>query len=107
MTSPDGSEEVRRLFHEHVPELAGGIVEIRAIARQCGLRSVLAVASTDTRVDPVGSCVGQQGVRVKSVVRLLSGEHIDIVRWSESVEEFIRNALAPVAVHGAGMRSSA
>jgi len=97
-TQPDGSEEIRRLFHEQTPELASGIVEIKAIARERGRRSMLAVSSRNPSVDPVSSCVGQRGIRIKSVVQQLSGEHIDIIRWSESVEDFIRNALAPVVV---------
>ena len=95
---PDGSEDIRRLFHEHVPELADGLVEIKAIARERGHRSMLAVYSSDPSVDVVGSCVGERGIRVRTVVQQLSGEHIEIVRWSESIEEFIRNALAPVVV---------
>lgn len=97
-THPDGREDIRRLFREQAPELVSGVVEIKAIARERGQRSVLAVSSRDPSVDPVGVCVGQRGVRVKSVVQQLPGEQVDIIRWSESVEEFIRNALAPVVV---------
>jgi transcription termination/antitermination protein NusA len=98
ITQPDGSEDVRRLFHEHVPALANGIVEIVAIARERGHRSMLAVYSSDHSVDPIGSCVGLRGVHAKSVMQQLSGEYIDIVRWSESVEDFIRDTLAPAVV---------
>jgi N utilization substance protein A len=92
---PDEGEEVRRLFHEHVPQVASGVVEIKGIARMHGQRTILAVHSTDSSVDPVGSCVGERGIHVKAIVQQLSGEKIDIVRWSDSVEEFIRNLLAP------------
>ena len=106
-THPDGSEEIRRLFREQVPELASGIVEIKALARERGRRSMLAVSSTNPSVDPVGSCVGERGVRVKSVVQQLSGEFIDIIRWSESVEDFIRNTLAPVVVQRIALDTAA
>ena len=98
-TNPDGSEAIRRLFHEHVPELANGVIEIKAIARERGHRSMLAVHSRDRCVDPVGSCIGERGIRVKAVVQQLSGERIDVVRWCESVEDFIRNVMASVVVH--------
>lgn len=84
-----------RLFHEHVPQVASGVVEIKGIARERGRRTIVSVHSTDGSVDPVGSCVGERGIRVKAIMQHLSGEKIDIVRWSDSVEEFIRNLLAP------------
>ena len=94
--SPYGSEEVRRLFHEQVPELVSGIVEIRGIAREAGRCCMITVSSQDPGVDPVGSCVGPRGVRVKTVLRGLSGEQIVIIPWSESASELIRSALSPV-----------
>ena len=94
----DGSEEVRRLFYEQVPELASGVVEIKAIARERGRRSKLAVHSNDPTVDPIGTLVGWRGILVKAVVQQLEGEKIDIFRWSESVEELIRHALHPTVV---------
>ena len=107
LAHPDGSEEVRRLFHEQAPELASGIVAIRAIARERGHRSMLAVHSEDRSVDPVGSCIGPRGVRVKSVLKQLSGERIDIIRWSESVEDLIRNALSPVVIRRIALDAAA
>ena len=98
ITQPDGSEEVRRLFYESTPELASGRVEIKAIARERGHRCMLIVYPRDRSVDPVGCCVGPRGSRIKLVMQLISGEHVDIIRWSESVEELIRNSLAPVVV---------
>jgi len=95
---PDGSEEVRSLLLAQVPELASGVVEIKGIVRERGYRTIIAVWSTDTTIDPVGACVGQRGVRIKGVVQQLSGEMIDVVRWSESLEEFTRNLIAPVPV---------
>ena len=86
---------VRRLFEVEVSEIADGTVEIKGIAREAGFRSKIAVISKDEKVDPVGACVGMRGIRVKNIVRELSGEKIDIVRWHEDVKTFVSNALAP------------
>lgn len=86
---------VRRLFELEVSEIADKTVEIRIIAREAGFRSKIAVVSHDAKVDPVGACVGMRGIRVKNIVRELSGEKIDIVRWNEDVKTFVTNALAP------------
>jgi transcription termination/antitermination protein NusA len=97
-SQPDEIEEVRRLFHEHVPEVASGVIEIKGIARTLGKRAIVAVRSTDESVDPVGSCVGQRGIRVKTIVRELRGEKLDIVRWSDSLEELLINSLSPAKI---------
>lgn len=86
---------VRSLFKLEVSEIAEGIVEIKGIAREAGFRTKIAVASNDEKVDPVGACVGMRGTRVKNIVRELSGEKIDIIRWSEDVKTYVGNALAP------------
>jgi len=86
---------VRRLFEQEVSEINDGTMEIKGIAREAGYRSKVAVISHDERVDPVGACVGMRGMRVKNIVRELSGEKIDIVRWSEDIHGLITNALAP------------
>ncbi len=86
---------VRRLFELEVSEIADGIVEIKGIAREPGYRTKIAVASSDPKVDPVGACVGMRGMRVKNIVRELSGEKIDIVRWSEDIKTYAINALSP------------
>ena len=86
---------VKRLFELEVSEIADKTVEIRGIAREAGFRSKIAVVSNDPKVDPVGACVGMRGIRVKNIVRELSGEKIDIVRWHEDVKTFVSNALAP------------
>jgi N utilization substance protein A len=86
---------VRRLFELEVSEINDKTVEIKAIAREAGFRSKIAVISHDDKVDPVGACVGLKGTRVKNIVRELSGEKIDIVRWSDDVKTFVTNALAP------------
>ncbi|MEX2462263.1 MAG: transcription termination factor NusA [Paenibacillaceae bacterium] len=89
---------LKRLFELEVPEIFDGVVEIRSVAREAGFRSKIAVHSRNLEVDPVGSCVGPKGVRVQTIVNELRGEKIDIVRWSESVEEYVANALSPSKV---------
>ncbi|MBP7831351.1 MAG: transcription termination/antitermination protein NusA [Kiritimatiellae bacterium] len=86
---------VQRLFELEVSEIADKTVEIKGIAREAGFRSKIAVVSHDPKVDPVGACVGMRGIRVKNIVRELSGEKIDIVRWNEDIKTFVTNALAP------------
>jgi N utilization substance protein A len=89
---------IRRLFELEVPELVEGVVEIRAIARDAGHRTKIAVASTEPNVDPVGACVGARGSRVRQVVNELRGEKVDIVEWRENTEQFIAEALSPAKV---------
>ncbi|MCC6225935.1 MAG: transcription termination/antitermination protein NusA [Microthrixaceae bacterium] len=89
---------IRRLFELEVPEIADGIVEIKACAREPGQRTKIAVWSNDPNVDPVGACVGARGGRVRMVVNELNGEKIDIVPYSDEVEEFVMKALAPAKV---------
>ena len=91
-------EFLRRLFEAEVPEIAEGIVEIKAVAREAGARSKISVYSTDPRVDAVGSCVGMKGSRVQSIVRELGGERIDIVPWSQDPTVFVSRALSPARV---------
>lgn len=89
---------ISRLFELEVPEIASGAVEIKAIAREAGSRSKIAVASTEEGVDPIGSAVGQKGTRVQAVINELAGEKIDIIEWSSDQAKFIANALAPAKV---------
>lgn len=89
---------LKRLFELEVPEIFDGTVEIRSVAREAGFRSKIAVYSRNPEVDPIGSCVGPKGVRVQTIVTELKGEKIDIVRWSDSVEEYVANALSPSKV---------
>jgi N utilization substance protein A len=86
---------VKALFQVEVAEISDGIVEVKGIAREPGYRTKIAVVSHDEKVDPVGACVGMRGMRVKNIVRELSGEKIDIVRWSDDVKTYITNALSP------------
>jgi len=89
---------IRRLFELEVPEIAEHIIEIRAMAREAGYRTKVAVVSLDDKVDPVGACVGVRGSRIKNIVDELGGEKIDIVRWNESSQVLIVNALMPSKV---------
>lgn len=89
---------VRKLFELEVPEIFAGSVEIKAIAREAGSRTKLAVMSKEESIDPIGSCVGQKGTRVQAVIDEISGEKIDIVEWNENIEKFIAAALSPAKV---------
>ena len=89
---------VKILFESEVPEIYDGTIKIKAIAREAGNRTKIAVESNDSNVDPVGACVGMKGTRVRSVVDELSGEKIDIVRWNDNPEIFVRNALSPAEI---------
>ena len=89
---------VKRLFETEVPEVRDGTVEIKAIAREAGSRSKIAVMSNDPNVDPVGACVGLNGSRVNSIVNELRGEKIDIINWDENPAYLIENALSPAKV---------
>jgi len=89
---------VQRLFEQEIPEIAEGVIEMRAIAREPGYRTKVAVSSTDQRVDCVGACVGVRGNRIKNVVDELAGERIDIVRYSDDMQVLIPNALQPAEV---------
>jgi len=89
---------LRKLFELEVPEIAQGIVEIKAVAREPGHRSKIAVVSYEPGVDPVGACVGAKGSRVRLVVNELRGEKIDVVQWVDDSDRFVANALAPAKV---------
>jgi len=89
---------VQRLFEQEIPEITDGVIEVKAMAREPGYRTKVAVSSTDQRVDCVGACVGVRGNRIKNIVDELAGERIDIVRWSDDMQVLIPNALQPAEV---------
>ena len=93
------NEFLAKLFEQHVTEIYDGIVEIKAVARDPGLRSKIAVYSRDSAVDPVGACVGMKGARVQAIVNELNGEKIDIVTWENDPARLVCNALAPAVVN--------
>lgn len=89
---------VQKLFETEIPEIGEGSVEIRAIAREAGSRTKIAVASRDPRIDPIGACIGQRGTRIQTVIAELAGEKIDIIEWNDNAEHFITQALAPAKI---------
>ncbi len=89
---------VKKMFELEVPEIFAGTVEIKAIAREAGERTKIAVSSTEDGIDPIGSCVGQKGTRVQSIIEELGGEKLDIILWNEDVSKFISAALSPAKV---------
>ena len=97
---------VKRLFELEVPEIYEGIVDIKSVSREAGDRSKIAVYSKDEKVDAVGACVGMRGGRVKSIVRELGGEKIDIVRWSIDTGEFISSSLSPAEISSVKLNES-
>lgn len=86
---------VKKLLELEIPEIKSKLVVIKSIARDPGVRCKVAVFSTDDKIDPIGSCVGQKGVRVQNIMEELNGERIDIIQWSENMEDYIKTALAP------------
>jgi N utilization substance protein A len=97
---------LKRLFEIEVPEIFQGLVEIKAVAREAGQRSKMAVSSADSQVDPVGACVGPKGMRVQAVVDQLNNEKIDIVKWDDNPEVFVANALNPAEVVSVNINKS-
>lgn len=89
---------LEKLFAAEVPEISAGVVEIKSISREAGSRSKVAVITHDEHIDPVGSLVGQRGVRVSTITSELGGEKIDIIEWSENIKEFIEEALSPAKI---------
>ena len=94
---------VRRMFELEVPEITDGIILIKGVSREAGSRTKIAVYSRDESVDAVGACIGNHGMRIESIVNELGGEKIDIVRYSETPEEYVKAALAPATVISAEM----
>jgi len=89
---------VRRLFGLEVPEISNGIVELKAVAREPGSRTKIAVAAKQEEIDPVGSCIGLRGIRIQNIINELQGEKIDVIRWHPDPKVFIANALSPAQV---------
>lgn len=86
---------IKRLFESTIPEFKDGTLEIHGVAREAGVRSKVSVASTNERIDPIGTCIGEKGTRIASILKELNGEKVDLVLYSEDPSEYIKNALAP------------
>ena len=89
---------VRKLFEFEIPEIYEGLIEIKSVSRDAGSRSKVAVYSTNENIDPVGSCVGQKGIRIQNIINELNGEKIDVIEWNEDPAIFISAALLPAQV---------
>ncbi len=89
---------IRKLLELEIPEVKDEIVEIKGVARDAGVRCKIAVATTDEKIDPIGACVGQKGVRVQNITNELHGERVDVIAWAENPSEYIKRALAPAEV---------
>ena len=96
-------EFIRRLFELEIPEVMSGVVEIKAVAREAGFRSKVAVVARQTGIDPVGCCVGLRGIRIQNIVNELNGEKLDVVMWHADARVFISNALSPAQVLNVGL----
>ena len=89
---------VKRLFELEVPEIQDGTIIIKGVSREAGSRTKMAVLSRDENVDPIGACIGNRGMRIAGIVDELAGEKIDVIKYSENAEEYIRAALSPAVV---------
>lgn len=96
--SRSSPELVQSLFAQEIPEIANSIVMIKSIAREPGSRTKVAVMTNDDAIDPIGSCIGQRGTRIQSVIRELGGEKVDVILWSENIEEYVSASLSPAKV---------
>lgn len=93
------SEEIlRKIFYLEIPEISNGLIDLKAVAREAGFRSKVAVATDSENVDPIGSCVGQRGARIQTIIQELGGEKVDIITWSDEASAFISNALSPAKI---------
>ena len=97
---------LRRLFELEVPEIYGGTVQLKSVAREAGHRSKVAVAACQEGIDPVGCCVGLRGIRIQNIVNELNGEKIDVVEWSDAPAVFVANALSPAQVSSVALNTS-
>lgn len=98
IVSRSSAEMIRKLFETEIPEIASGSIDIMAIAREAGARSKVAVKSNQENIDPIGSCVGQRGARIQTIINELGGEKIDIIEYDEDIAKFITNSLSPANV---------
>jgi N utilization substance protein A len=100
IVSRASADLLRKLFENEIPEIGNGSIEVMAIAREAGARSKVAVKSNSENIDPIGSCVGQRGARIQTIINELGGEKVDIIEWNEDARRFISNSLSPAKVIG-------
>lgn len=98
LLSRSNKKMVETIFTQEIPEIASGVVEIKAIARDAGNRSKVAVKTDDESIDPIGSCIGQRGSRITTIIEELGGEKIDVIQFNEKAQEFIKHALSPAKI---------
>jgi len=96
--SRTADEILSKVFYLEIPEISNGLVDLKAVAREAGSRSKVAVAANSENVDPIGSCVGQRGSRIQTIINEVGGEKIDIIEYSDDPSKFIANALAPAKI---------
>jgi N utilization substance protein A len=89
---------VKEIFKQEIPEVADGVIEIKGLAREAGFRSKVAVATSDSSIDPIGSCIGQRGSRITTIIEELGGEKIDVIQFNDNAEKYIIHALSPAKV---------
>ena len=95
---------VAALFAQEIPEIANGVVEIKDIAREAGSRTKVAVATNDEMIDPIGSCIGQRGTRIQTIIRELGGEKVDVVLWNSDEMEYVASSLSPAKTQGVELK---
>jgi N utilization substance protein A len=98
IVSRASSDFVKRLFESEIPEISNGLILVKAVAREAGSRSKIAVFTEDTNIDPIGSCIGQRGSRIQTIINELGGEKIDIIEFNEDFKKFIANSLLPAKI---------
>lgn len=102
--SRTSDEILRKIFYLEIPEISNGLIELKAVAREGGSRAKVAVYTTSDKVDPIGSCVGQRGARIQTIIKELGGEKVDIILYDEDPAKFITNALAPARINSVEVR---
>lgn len=98
LLSRTSDEILKKVFYLEIPEISNGLIEIKAVAREAGSRSKVAVTANGENVDPIGSCVGQRGARIQTIIQELGGEKVDIIEYSEDIAKFITNSLSPAKI---------
>jgi N utilization substance protein A len=103
--SRSATELISALFAQEIPEILNGVVEIKNIAREPGSRAKVSVSTNDEAIDPIGSCIGQRGTRIQTIIRELGGEKVDVIEWSEDPAEYIKAALAPAKAEAVELKA--